>query len=128
MKFKGWLKRRWQEFRWGHGIYLTLFLSFMNFLLISYRFLIEYVSSLKFLFPRLHIYAAAALLVYIPLAIIVGHLHRKRQLKTDISMVMEQNPYIMEILKRVRRIEKMLEERGSNNDYTEKQEIRLEGE
>jgi len=43
-------------------------------------------------------------------------------------MAMEQNPYITEILERVRRIEKMLEERNRNSDCGEKQEIHLEGE
>jgi len=110
MDWVKWIRRRWMEFRWGHSVYLAFFLSFLNFILISYRFLVEYVGFLKFLFPRLSIYIFVTVLIYIPLAIAVGHLHRKKQLKTDISLQMEQNPYIMEILEKVRRIEKMLEE------------------
>lgn len=109
MKKFNWLMRRWQEFRWGHSTYLTFFISFLNFILITYRFLIDYVPFLKSLFPRLSIYTACTLLVYIPLAVAIGHIHRKRQLKITLAMTTEQDPYIMEILNRVRKIEELLE-------------------
>jgi ABC-type bacteriocin/lantibiotic exporter with double-glycine peptidase domain len=103
------LKRRWQEFRWGHSVYLVFALSFLNFLLITYRLLIEHVPFLESLFPNLTTYAAIALTVYVPIAVLVGHFHRKRQLRTDIVLQAEQNPYLLEILERLKRIEEKLE-------------------
>jgi len=70
--------------------------------------LIEYVSFLKYLFPNLTIYALIAISVYIPTAIIVGYFHRTKQLKTDIVLQAERNPYLREILERLERIEREL--------------------
>jgi len=57
------------------------------------------------------------LIVYIPLAIAVGYMHRKKQLKIDQTLIAEQNPYFAEILRRLKKLEadlnrlgKMLEE------------------
>jgi len=100
-----WLKRRWQEFRWGHSVYLVFAFSFINFLLITYRLLIEYVVILHFTFPNLTVYAVVAFVIYIPVAVAVGHLHRSKQLRTDVVMVSEKNPYFLEILERLERIE-----------------------
>ena len=112
-----WLRRRWMEFRWGHGVYLTFFLSFINFLLITYRLLIENIPILNQWFPRLVVYSVFMLIVYIPLAIAVGYMHRKKQLKIDQTLIAEQNPYFAEILRRLKKLEadlnrlgKMLEE------------------
>lgn len=109
-----WFRRRWMEFRWGHGVYLAFFLSFINFLLITYRLLIENIPFLNQWFPRLGLYAIFMLAIYIPLAVAVGHIHRKRQLKIDQTLIAEQNPYFAEILRKLDRIEKMLKEVESN--------------
>ena len=41
----GWLRRRWLDFRFGHSIYLIFALSFINFILIFHRLLIERIES-----------------------------------------------------------------------------------
>jgi len=105
-----WLKRRWQEFRWGHGVYLIFAFSFLSFLLITYRFLVEYVTFLERLFPNLTFYAIIGLIIYVPTATIVGYFHRTKQLKTDMTLAQEQNPYTLEILEKLERIERMIEE------------------
>jgi len=109
-----WLRRRWMEFRWGHGVYLAFFLSFINFLLITYRLLIENVPSLNQWFPKLRLYAIFMLAIYIPLTVTIGHIHRKKQLKIDQTLIAEQNPYFAEILRRLDKIEKILKEEKSD--------------
>ena len=117
-----WLMRRWQEFRWGHGVYLVFTVSLTNFLLITYRFLIEQIPFLESLFPNLAVYVASSLVIYVPLAIIVGHLYRTKQLETDIVMTQERNPYILEVLEQLKVIEGQLgilldlRDRGSKNE------------
>ena len=103
-----WIKRRWAELRYGHSIYLGFAFSFFNFLLITYRLLVEQVPFLENVFPTLIIYFIVALIIYIPLAIVVGHFHRTRQLKTDITLSQEQDPYLKIILESLKRIEKKL--------------------
>ena len=54
---EGWIRRRWWEFRQCHSIYLIFLLTFVNFILISYRLLIEKITIFKELIPELWIFA-----------------------------------------------------------------------
>ena len=103
-----WIKRRWFEFRNGHGTYLSFFLSFTNFLLITYNLLIDRVSFLCGLFSNVAVFAVVGILIYVPLAIVVGRLHNKKQLSTDMEVVSRANPVSMDIVERLKRIEKRL--------------------
>jgi len=109
-----WLRRRWMELRLGHTTYLVFFISAVNFVLISYRLLIERVPFLEKMFPSLWIFAVVFSAIYIPLAILIGRWHRLRQLKIDQTILVEQNPVIMEIYERVKRMEAILEEMMEN--------------
>jgi len=102
-----WVKRRWQEFRWGHNVYLAFLLSLTNFLLISYHFLIESLP----IHLELSFWILITVTCYVPLSIIVGHLHQTKQLKTDMVMATEVNPYFTQILEALKRIEERLEEK-----------------
>ena len=87
-----WIRRRWFDFRQGHGVYLIFALSFGNFILIFHRLLIERVESLDEIFPNLWIFAIVFILFYIPVAIAIGAWHRRTQLKVDAEVGMRQNP------------------------------------
>ena len=63
---EGWVRRRWWEFRQGHSIYLIFALTFINFILISYRLLIEKVAILGELIPELWIFAILFLVILHP--------------------------------------------------------------
>ena len=58
---EGGARRRWWEFRQGHSIYLIFVLTFVNFILIAYRLLIERVTFLQELIPELWINVPAPL-------------------------------------------------------------------
>lgn len=105
----GWLRRRWMEFRWGHGTYLSFLLNAVNFVLIVYRLLIEHIKPLKAFFSHLYIFVVVFVIVYPPIAILIGRWHRKRQLAIDASLVVEHSPYAMENFERLKRVEAMLE-------------------
>lgn len=49
---EGWFRRRWWEFRQGHSVYLIFVLTFVNFILIAYRLLIEKIAYFKEIFPE----------------------------------------------------------------------------
>lgn len=79
MKFKGlraFMIRRWIDFRNGHSMYLAFTLSFINFILIFYRLLVEKVAMLHTLLPELWMFAAVFLTTYPIIACIVGWVHR----------------------------------------------------
>jgi len=94
-----WVRRRWWEFRQGHTIYLIFLLTFMNFILISYRLLIEKIPFLNNLIPELWIFIIMFLGFYIPAAILIGIWHRRTQLQVENTITLEQNPFFAKIFR-----------------------------
>ena len=91
---QGWIRRRWWEFRQGHSTYLIFLLTFMNFVLIAYRLLIERIPFIQELFPQLWIFVLTFVLVYIPLSIIIGNWHRRTQLRVETTINVLENPLL----------------------------------
>jgi hypothetical protein len=96
---EGWGRRRWWEFRQGHSIYLVFALTFINFILISYRLLIEKITFFKELMPDLWIFALVFLVVYVPAAILIGSWHRRTQLRVETTMIQQQNPVLARMIR-----------------------------
>ena len=96
---EGWIRRRWWEFRQGHSIYLIFILTFVNFILISYRLLIEKITIFKELIPELWIFALIFISVYIPAAILIGVWHRRTQLRVETTLVNQQNPVLAKMIR-----------------------------
>ena len=98
---QGWVRRRWWEFRAGHSVYLIFVLTFINFILIAYRLLIEKIPLFQDLFPNLSIFVLLFLSFYIPTAIIIGFWHRKTQLKVETTLTMQQNPVLAKMFRTI---------------------------
>ena len=96
---QGWTRRRWWEFRQGHSIYLIFMLTFVNFILISYRLLIERVAIFKELIPELWIFALLFIVCYIPAATLIGFWHRRTQLRVETTIVNQQNPVLARMIR-----------------------------
>jgi len=96
---EGWIRRRWWEFRQGHSIYLIFMLTFINFILISYRLLIEKITLFKEIIPELWIFSLLFLLCYIPAAILIGFWHRKTQLRVETTIIQQQNPILARMIR-----------------------------
>ena len=95
----GWGRRRWWEFRQGHSIYLIFMLTFVNFILIAYRLLIEKVTIFKELIPELWIFAVLFIICYIPAATLIGFWHRRTQLRVETTIVNQQNPILAKMIR-----------------------------
>jgi len=93
------MRSRWFEFRMGHSIYLIFILTFMNFILISYRLLIEKIPFLQEFVPQLWIFVVVFLAIYIPVSIIIGYWHRKTQLKVEQTLLQQQNPFLAKMFR-----------------------------
>ena len=93
------MRSRWWEFRVGHSTYLIFLLTFMNFILISHRLLIERIPFLQEILPDLGTYMVLFLIVYIPLSVIIGFYHRKTQLKVEQTLTMQENPFISKLFR-----------------------------
>ena len=98
---QGWVRRRWWEFRAGHSVYLIFVLTFINFILIAYRLLIEKIPMFQDLIPNLSIFVLLFLGFYIPTAIIIGFWHRKTQLKVETTLTMQQNPVFAKMFRTI---------------------------
>ena len=96
---QGWVRKRWWEFRAGHSVYLIFVLTFINFILISYRLLIEKIPIFQELIPNLSMFVLLFLAFYIPAAIIIGFWHRKTQLKVETTLTMQQNPVLAKMFR-----------------------------
>lgn len=96
---EGWARRRWWEFRQGHSVYLIYVLTFVNFILISYRLLIEKVPVFKQLAPELWIFALVFIVLYIPAATLIGLWHRRTQLRVETTLVQQQNPILAKMIR-----------------------------
>ena len=96
---EGWVRRRWWEFRQGHSIYLIFVLTFMNFILIAYRLLIERVTIFKELVPDLWMFAILFILVYLPAAVLIGFWHRRTQLRVETTLIHQQNPILAKMIR-----------------------------
>ena len=88
---QSWIRRRWYDFRNGHSFYLIFLLSFSNFILISHRLLIERVTFLDQVFANLWFFVIAFISIYVPVAILIGHWHKKTQLRVEQEMAFREN-------------------------------------
>ena len=96
---ESWARRRWWEFRQGHSVYLIFVLTFINFILIAYRLLIERVAFFKELVPELWIFAVMFIVFYIPAATLIGLWHRRTQLRVETTLVQQQNPVLARMIR-----------------------------
>ena len=98
MKYYG-LRRRWVDGRSGHSIYLMFTLTFANFVIISYRFLIEKDPLFEEIFGNMWVFGLIFLVTYIPISIIIGYWHRKTQLKVEITMKYLESPFFAKMFR-----------------------------
>lgn len=103
---KGFFQRRWTDFRTGHGTYLVYFLAFMNFSILMYELVLVNIPGMQSLLPNILYFLLVFLAIYIPLASIIGWLHRRYQMPIDIALSMKQNPYWRDITKSLAEFEK----------------------
>jgi len=96
---ENWIKRRWFDFRQGHSYYLIFALSFGNFVLIFHRLFIERIPVLNEILGNLGIFVIIFVLLYIPIAIIIGTWHRKSQMKIDVDLALRQNPLFAKMIR-----------------------------
>jgi len=91
---QSWVRRRWQDFRFGHSIYLIFLLTFSNFVLIFYRLLIEKVEVLSEVFSDLWFFVGVFVILYIPIAIGIGAFHRRTQIRVETEQTLLNNPFM----------------------------------
>jgi len=107
------MRRRWQDFRLGHGMYLIFAMSFANFVLIFYRLLIEQIEILGEIFSSLLIFTLVFVILYIPVAILIGLWHRRTQMRVESEQALRHNPFMA---RNFRMLVDILEKRASKEE------------
>ena len=102
MKFgKVFIKRRWFDGRTGTTTYLLFGLTLMNFILISYRFLIEENTLFEKLISDITIFSIIFIVTYIPISIMIGYWHRKTQWKVELALKQLENPIVGKMIRTI---------------------------
>ncbi|MCV0393547.1 MAG: hypothetical protein K5790_09715 [Nitrosopumilus sp.] len=92
-------RRRWLDFRNGHGLYLAFVMSFTNFILIGYNFAVKKAPFLSDFFDNTIVFALVFIGFYIPVAMIIGYYHRRKQYVVEAEVGLQENWPIVWILR-----------------------------
>jgi hypothetical protein len=87
-----WIRRRWMEGRTGNSVYLLFTITMINFILISYRFVIEQDPIFEELLPNLWMFIVIFLVLYFPGAIIIGRWHNLSVVKVETWIKVSEQP------------------------------------
>ena len=85
------LRRRWLDFRNGHGIYLIFLMTFANFVTIQYQLLLQRVPAIHSLNINIVAFGIIFILLYIPLGMLIGCWHRRNQFSVEQEAMFSQN-------------------------------------
>ena len=94
--------RGWTYFRRGHNVYMIFAISFLNFLVIQWRLLIEQIEVLEAIFRNLFVFTILFFVTYVPLSTLVGWIDYKRgAVPVDQMVAAEANPWVQDLAKAV---------------------------
>ena len=94
-----WFKQIWFEFRMGHTTYLVLFLSFGTFATVQYKLLFQNISFINELIPNMVTFILVFIMIYLPVSILIGHLHLRKQVPIESIRLTEESPLTYGVLK-----------------------------
>jgi hypothetical protein len=89
----------WWDGRMGHSSYLMFILQLVNFLLITYNFLIEGNKIFEAFITDLWVFVTIVTIFYIPISILIGKWHTDTQIKEEMEMKMFQEPIIAKMIR-----------------------------
>jgi len=89
---KNFLRKLWWDGRMGHTTYLMFFLAFLNFILITYNYLIQGNEILKTFVSDLWVFGTIFLILYFPISIIIGRWHTNTQIHVEQDILRLEDP------------------------------------
>ena len=93
------LREFWWAGRMGHSIYLTIFLGFVNFILIAFNFLIEGNEIFEKFISEIWVFSIIFLALYIPVSILIGRWHSNTQIHVDMELKMFEDPILARMIR-----------------------------
>ena len=89
---KNLLRKMWWDGRMGHTTDLMFALQLVNFLLISYNYLIEGEQIFQTFLSDLWLFGIIFMIFYIPISILIGKWHTETQISVEMTMKMYEDP------------------------------------
>ena len=89
----------WLDGRIGHTTYLMFFLTFVNFIIITFNFLIEGNPIFDEILSHMWEFSLIFVILYIPISILIGRWHRKTQLSTEMDILVESNSILSTMIR-----------------------------
>jgi len=83
----------------GTSAYLLIVFTFLNFILITYRYLLEEDPMIVELISNLWVFGLIFLIAYIPISIIIGFWHRKTQLSVETTIQQKETPFFCKMMR-----------------------------
>ena len=93
------LRMLWFDGRIGHTTYLMFFLTFVNFIIIAFNFLIEGNSIFEKIIPYMWLFSIIFVLLYVPISILIGRWHKNTQLSTEMDILVNTNPILARMVR-----------------------------
>lgn len=92
MYSKNFLRKLWWDGKTGHGTYLIFFLTFSNFILITYNFLLEGSEIFTEFISDLWLFGIIFVILYFPISILIGRWHTQTQISVDNTIKILEDP------------------------------------
>ncbi len=96
---KNFVRKLWWDGRIGHSTYLMFFLAFLNFILITFTFLIEGNKIFEKFISELWVFGIIFLVFYFPISILIGRWHTQTQISVEMTMKMYEDPIMAQMIR-----------------------------
>ncbi len=96
---KNMIRKLWYDARTGTTHYYLLLLSMLNFILITYNFLIEGTIIFDNLISNMWIYGIIFLVLYFPISVMIGRWHTNSQISVDLTVKMHKDPIMAKMVR-----------------------------
>lgn len=96
---KNFARKLWWDGRMGHTTYLMFLLTFVNFILIAYNFLLEGNVFFERFASDLWLFGIIFVVLYFPAAILIGRWHADTQISVEMTMRMLENPIMAKMVR-----------------------------
>ena len=96
---KNFVRKLWWDSRQGHSTYLMFLLAFLNFILITFNYLIEGNSIFETFISNLWIFSIIFVIIYLPTATLIGRWHTKTQISVEESIKYFEHPTMAKMVR-----------------------------
>ena len=96
---KNFVRKIWLDGRTGHATYLMFLLTFVNFIIIAYNFLLEGNPFFESFAEDLWVFVVIFIVLYFPVAILIGRWHAHTQIPVELTMRYFENPVLAKMMR-----------------------------